>query len=150
MDTLTISYQNIKKALLSLKEALDDFADLETWYKNNPLNKDFDRCKRTYRDSLIQRFEFCTDLFWKYIKIYLEIIVLKTVDVHGPASVIKSACSANIISEDDGDMFIKMVKSRNLTSHIYKEETAELISSHIPSYYVLLIKYVDKLKPYLQ
>jgi len=98
------------------------------------------------RDSVIQRFEYCTDLFWKVMKIYLEDVQRMTLSVTGsPTGIIRSAVQAKIISEEQGEQCIEMIKSRNLTSHIYHEEVADDIAVKIPDFYQLMKTIVDKI-----
>ncbi len=90
-----------------------------------------------FRDSLIQRFEYCTDLFWKALR---EFIINK----HGievpasPKATIKAAFDIDTIDNDQYQQLIASINDRNLTSHAYREEVAIQISSHIISYYQLM------------
>lgn len=81
-------------------------------------------------DATLQRFEFTYELMWKTLKIFLE-------DIHGirtvsPRQVFKEAYSLSIIEQED--IFLEMIKSRNLLSHTYNEEQASDIYKKCPSY----------------
>jgi nucleotidyltransferase substrate binding protein (TIGR01987 family) len=81
-------------------------------------------------DATIQRFEFTYELMWKTLKIFLE-------DIHGirtvsPRQVFKEAYSLSIVEQED--IFLEMIKSRNLLSHTYNEEQALDIYKKCPSY----------------
>ncbi len=81
-------------------------------------------------DATIQRFEFTYELMWKTLKIYLE-------DIHGvraisPRQVFKEAYALSLIKEED--IFLEMIKSRNLLSHTYNEEQAIEIYERCPSF----------------
>src|SRR5436190_10205367 len=58
---------------------------------------------KTTRDSLIQRFEYCTDLFWKVTRIYLIEIEKMDVPVQSPRGIIRYAIKAGVFSEKEGD-----------------------------------------------
>lgn len=135
MDQLKRVYDNLAVGLDSLQQQIDYYAYLEANFGKISVpgidNKEF---KRTVCESLIQRFKFCVDLFLKYLKKYMDIVVKTPADVNGPAPVIRAAGKAKLISEVDAELFLEMLKIRNLTSHIYREEIAEEISADIAKY----------------
>jgi len=108
---------------------------------------DHEEAYRSFRDSLIQRFEISTDLFWKYLKIYLEDKIKIIPEANVPKPVIKATCKAKLISEKDSEMLLEMIQKRNLTSHIYKEEIADIVCKGIPTYFELMDKYSKQLTP---
>lgn len=146
MDTLKLKNETMMMALGRLRDAIRYFnMTILTQKEYFPAEMEPDEIKRSLRDSLIQRFEFCTDLFWKYIKKYLEEKLQLAPELNAPRPVIISACKAGIFSEDDAEMLLEMIKSRNLSSLIYKEEIADQISTKIPKYYDIMYKYVHGL-----
>lgn len=135
MDQLKRAHDNLNTALDRLQEQVDYYGHLEIHLEKISIpGMDSQEFVRTVRDSLIQRFEFCADMFWKYLKKYMDIVVKTPADVNGPAPVIRAAGKAKLISEVDAELFLEMLKSRNLTSHIYREEIAEEISADIAKY----------------
>lgn len=151
MGKLNLSYQNLNKALKTLKKAILAFNDIEklkSWNEENKLQfSNYEDMRDQLRDSTTQRFEYCTDLFWKYLKNYLEFYLHKPVEISSPKMVIKTACKTEMISESDTTKLINMIKDRNETSHIYKEEMAEDLIVKIPEYYKLMHKYAAILTP---
>ncbi|HBL98979.1 TPA: hypothetical protein DDZ86_05050 [Candidatus Dependentiae bacterium] len=145
MDKVTYKYKQLTAALRTLGKALAVFKDLET--RGRPFNPQVDYVDeyRIYRDSIIQRFEYTIDLFWKYLKTYLETaqvpLTLKT-----PSEIIRSSFSSGIISEDEAQQILEMLKSRNTTLHVYVEEVAEQLAHIIPGCYALLGKIIQRLK----
>lgn len=146
MRKLILAKQNMLAALATLEQAieqnekikmLDEHVLLVLGYKAD--------IEKSLQDSLIQRFEFCTDLFWKYLKRYEEEAYFLTLDEISPRSVITTACKAKIISEPDAELLLEMVKDRNFTSHTYKAEIAAQIGARVPQYYTVIKKYVDAL-----
>lgn len=99
------------------------------------------------RDSVIQRFEFSIELFWKYMRLFLEEYKHIPLDSIASCDIVRSACQIRLISEQDAQLCIDMIKSRNLTSHIYKEEIAEQLVHDIPAYYNHMQKILNNLQP---
>lgn len=92
------------------------------------------------RDSAIQRFEFTFELAWKTMKAYVE---EKGARVLFPKDAIKEAFRARIIS--DGDGWLDMLDTRNMTSHIYNEAMAEKVYARLAGYVPLFGKLIDEL-----
>lgn len=130
MSKLERKLNNFKNALERLKEAVEEFKQ--------------EHASDVVRDGLIQRFEFTYELSWKTTKEYLEDIGI--VDKNSPKAVIKEAYAQKIISNEKN--WLLMLKDRNMTSHVYKEELAEEIAQRIVHYYVkefeLLLRRIQK------
>lgn len=123
---------HFEKALLQLKLATDlasqrTLSDLE-------------------KQGLIQIFEFTHELAWNVLKDYIEyhggqILI-------GPKDTIREAFQKNLIT--DGEVWMEMIKSRNLTSHTYNEDTAKQITNNITQLYVSsFIQLSIKMKSFL-
>lgn len=98
-----------------------------------------------YRDSLIQRFEYSIDMFWKMLREF--IVEQHGIDVPAsPKAVLKQAFDISIIDETQYQVLISSVNDRNLSSHAYHEKIAEQISSHVQGYYLLMQQVTEKLK----
>ncbi len=81
-----------------------------------------------YRDGLIQRFEFTVELAWKSAKEYLE-DQGAVVQYATPRAVLKDAYAAGLISHPE--VWNEILSARNLTSHIYSEDTAISIADQV-------------------
>lgn len=94
-------YQNFDRAIVLLREALD----------NGP-----DALNALEREGVVQRFEYSFELAWKTLKDYMEHagFVFTTIT---PRQVIKDGFAAKIIT--DGQVWIDMLDHRNLLSHTY-------------------------------
>lgn len=81
------------------------------------------------RDASIQRFEFTVELAWKVLQKYLreERIICRS-----PRQCLKEAFKLGLI--EDNPKWLEMIDDRNLTSHTYKEETAQEIFKRLPDY----------------
>ncbi|MFW7382125.1 MAG: HI0074 family nucleotidyltransferase substrate-binding subunit [Oligoflexus sp.] len=71
------------------------------------------------RDATIHRFEFCVELAWKSAK------RLMGTATSAPKSVIREMAQNQLIEHID--FWLKAIDQRNLSSHTYKEELAELV-----------------------
>ena len=119
MDKLHEKYSRLTDAVNRLREALDD-------YKKYPLD--------SVRDGTIQRFEFCTELAWKTMREYL--LDQGFSDINSPKAVIKQAFAFGMIQ--DQQAWIDLQNDRNLTSHVYDEETAKVIFERIENKHLAL------------
>lgn len=127
----------------------DKIEQLEKVFENlkiiiDAYEKEKDRIiKDGLRDSIIQRFEFVTELSWKLMKKYLdENLVL---EVYSPRSVIKESYKQNLI--ENGELWLDILEDRNLTSHTYDENTANRIKDNIVNKYVLEFeKFIKRIK----
>lgn len=150
MAKLTLTRESLVAALEKLHNTLGYLEKMRSLEGSSAsiimANEDLER---SLRDSLIQRFEFCADLFWKYLKRYQEEELSMVPEANAPRFVIMNACKAKLISETDTEILLEMIKSRNFTSHIYKEELADQISKQIPEYYKIMYTYTEKLRPTL-
>ena len=92
-------------------------------------------------DGVLHRLEFTFELAWKTMKDYLEYqgIVEK---IGSPREVIKEAFSAGLI--DNGEIWIKMMISRNTLSHLYDEETSREIYDDIKEEYISEIRKLNE------
>lgn len=84
------------------------------------------------RQGLIQAFEFTHELAWNTLKDFLE--RSGATDLFGSVNATRAAFAAELI--ENGEAWMEMIKSRNLTTHTYDERTADQITSAILSSYV--------------
>lgn len=93
-----------------------------------------------FRDSLIQRFEFCYELAWKTLEEYL--IYQGLSGEHTPRRVLKVAYQHQIIEEKD--CWVAMISDRNMSSHEYSEEKMIALSQRIVDDYVGELVWLSK------
>jgi nucleotidyltransferase substrate binding protein (TIGR01987 family) len=93
--------------------------------------------------GLIKAFEYTYELAWNTMKDYLDYQGI--LDVAGSRDTIREAFKINLIG--DGEEWMNMLISRNLTSHSYNEKTADEIASAVINTYFALFKALEvKLK----
>lgn len=111
-------FSNYRKALSQLKAGVEiskerSLSDLE-------------------KQGIIQSFEYTHELAWKTLKDLLE--YRGNSDILGSRDATREAFSYGIIS--NGDIWMGMIRSRNLSSHTYNQDTAEeIVKSILTNYY---------------
>lgn len=110
-------FSNYKKAFSQIQEAVELMAirDLTALEKQ----------------GLIQAFEYTHELAWKTLKDFLE--NRGNTDIYGSRDAVRQAFALGLI--EDGETWMQMIKSRNLTSHTYDESTADSIITIIKDLY---------------
>lgn len=118
MNKLKDKLEDLEKALTKLKESAS----------RDPKIDDI------VIDATIQRFEFTYELSWKLMKAYLE--YQGNLEATSPRRAIQEAFKIRLI--EDGNQWLKMLESRNRTSHTYDEEIAWQIFNSIKEEYIPL------------
>jgi nucleotidyltransferase substrate binding protein (TIGR01987 family) len=82
--------------------------------------------------GLIQTFEYTHEMAWNTLKDFLE--ERGTKKLYGSKDATREVFKTGLI--ENGEIWMNMIESRNLTSHAYNEETAtEVISAILHSYF---------------
>lgn len=107
-------FHNLKRAFAQLDRAvsLDSYSELE-------------------QQGLIQCFEFTYELAWNTLKDFLE--EQGYTELTGAKDAIQQAFNVGLIG--DGENWMRMHRSRNLTAHTYNEATANEIATLIRQTY---------------
>ena len=107
---------NYQKALQQLKEAVE----LKRQRELSNLEK----------QGMIRAFEYTHELAWKMLSDFLK--SRGAAEIYGSRDASRQAFQLGLV--EDGELWMKMIQSRNLTSHVYDESIAEemigLISGH--------------------
>ncbi|PKM10968.1 MAG: nucleotidyltransferase [Gammaproteobacteria bacterium HGW-Gammaproteobacteria-3] len=136
MNNLDIRWQqrfnNYRKALFQLKEAVQ----LSRQRSLSNLEK----------QGVIQAFEICHELAWNVLKDYLQ--DQGTQNIKGSKDATRAAFKVDLIT--DGEQWMAMIQSRNLSSHTYDEQTAErLVTAIIDNYFPLFEDLQTEMEKYL-
>ncbi|SFD84180.1 nucleotidyltransferase substrate binding protein [Nitrosomonas sp. Nm166] len=136
MNDLDIRWQqrfsNYKKALLQLQNAVD----LSKQRTLSPLEK----------QGVIQAFEFTHELAWNMLKDFLQ--DQGNQNIKGSKDTTREAFKVDLIH--DGEQWMAMIQSRNISSQPYDERTAEqLVDAIIHNYYPLFIALKTEMEKYL-
>lgn len=96
--------------------------------------------------GVIQAFEVTKELSWKVMKDFLE--EQGKTDLFGSKTVVKEAFNVGLIT--NGETWLEMIKSRNLTSHIYDQsEILELLIVILNDYFERFSEFESKMKSFL-
>lgn len=83
------------------------------------------------KQGLIQSFEYTHELAWNTLKDFLENQGVQP--LYGSKDTTRSAFKTGLI--DDGEVWMEMIRSRNLTSHTYNQDIADEIAQAITQRY---------------
>ena len=96
--------------------------------------------------GMIKRFEFTYELAWNVLRDYFE--YQGNAGISGPRDAFREAFHKNLI--DDGDGWMEMIRSRNLSSYTYSEDIAKgLIDKIVNSYIHLFTALRERMKAIL-
>jgi nucleotidyltransferase substrate binding protein (TIGR01987 family) len=119
-------FNNYKKALAKLGEAVQ----LDAQRVLSELEK----------QGTIQAFEYTHELAWKVMQDFF--IDQGNTEIRGSKDATRQAFSVDLIT--DGDKWMEMIRSRNLTSHTYNEEISDEIYKNIVSvFYPLFVAFKE-------
>jgi len=135
MERLEERHQIFVQVLSTLDELIQQMQEIDSSHKYY----------KTLRDSMIQRFEYSIDAFWKILKSYLE-VKHGLIPPASPKGILKMALDLRIFSNNDYANLVRMIEDRNLTSHAYNSDLAQRISEAIPSFYAVLKRVSDNLE----
>ena len=117
-DYLTAKLKTFNKALHSFNLA----------FKSSPNQLEI--------DGGIQRFEYCFELCWKVMKIYLDEEGVE--GANSPRSVIKKSLVTGLVQDEM--IWLDMLMDRNRSTHTYDETRAKEIYGNLLRYYQEMIR----------
>lgn len=95
------------------------------------------------KEGLIQRFEYTHQLAWNVMKDYAE--YQGNNEISGSRDATREAFKMGLVADAEG--WMEMIKSRNDTSHIYNEDTAnEIIIKILNCYSTLFMDFNQKME----
>ena len=119
-------FNNYQKALKNLSEAVELASEREL--------------SKLEKQGLIQAFEIVYELSWNTIRDFYK--SQGDADIQGSRDAFRLAFNRGLIV--DGELFMNTIKSRQLTSHSYNEETADIIYMDIVNEYYSGFKQLEK------
>lgn len=125
MERLKESLFYLDKALQTLDDSFE-VVEIAKQIGNDKL------LQATY-DSMIQRFEYCYENFWKFLKLYLK-IMYDLDEIHSPKGIFREWVKIKLCTEHQGEILIKIAQARNETSHGYSQQKADYIRPYILEY----------------
>lgn len=121
---------------------LQRFQNLEKAFREFSSACSLEHYSKLERSGLIQTFEYTFELAWKTLQ---DLLLSRGYEgILGPRPVIEQAFQDGIIK--DGETWVKMLLSRNLTVHTYNEKIAEELAGLIKTlYYPLIAIFIENL-----
>lgn len=92
------------------------------------------------KQGLIKSFEFTFELAWNLMRDYA--LYQGFQEIRGSRDAIRQAFAMELISE--GETWMEMLASRNITSHTYDEKTADEIIDKIIENYIPLFQALER------
>lgn len=125
----SVNLSEYEKAILTLNESI------ELHQQSQENSKE----KRAFRDTCIQRFEFCIELAWKVSRKVMGVVS------NSPNSVVREMAQDSLI--EDPAMWLEFVEARNKSSHTYDEDIAKEVFAIVlqfPEYGLSLLEELKK------
>jgi len=137
-------FSNYRKALKKLSQAIY----IITLNNTNDIDDEdmMLEIEQVLKEGLIQRFEYTHELAWNVMKDFAEYQGNST--IKGSRDATREAFKMQLLG--DAEIWMDMLKSRNITSHTYIKETAEEIYLKIVNQYysqfILFEKIMEELR----
>jgi len=116
----------------NLQRALKGFADLLA-FDGEDLS---DIARDGIENGRIQKFEYCAELFWKYVRSCLQTEGMEV--PNSPRGAMKEALARGFLAEAEYPAGMQIYEDRNTCSHIYRQEVIPLILGRLPAHLALM------------
>lgn len=137
----TTIYPRWEQKLESYRKALNRLAEIVNCSKERSLTE-FER------DGLVQRFEFTHEMAWKLMMSFCKFQSPEE-ELFGSKDSTRWAANHELL--EDGETWMDMIRSRNLTSHNYDGEVAESIVKKVSDeYFPLMQKFLFRMQALAQ
>jgi len=115
----------LKYKVEELKDALNNFEEsLSIKLEDlSPIVTD------SVKSGRVQKFEFCIELIWNTVKVYL--LEVNGIDTKGPKPAIKEFYNSGFLSAKEYEALIEAIDDRNKLSHVYKKQQFEEIYQRV-------------------
>ncbi len=94
-----------------------------------------------FLDLAVKRFEFTYEMSWKAIKRYLDYI---GISASSPRACFKEAFSQGLLADEQ--IWLEMIESRNLSSHIYSQDEVSGILMRLDDYKAAFDRLLQRLE----
>ena len=127
MNLFVQKYDDALKALKTLSEILQE------------------KYSTTIQDAAIQRFEYTTEAIWKCLQVYLK--ESEGIISASPKSCMREAKRIGLLNDRETECALEMIDARNMTSHTYHKEVADLLYKQLPIFEELMVIILNKIEP---
>lgn len=135
----------MQKLLKSFENIIKIFYEHQALYIADPTAEN-EEVFVIMRDAMIQRFKYCTNLIWKIFNDYLKQVEKVDIESSSPRGMVREAVYVGLLSEVEGYACMRMIESRDRTSHSYYLEIAKDLAQAVPEYYLLMKKIIDRIQ----
>lgn len=127
----------MSKVDIRWKQRFDNFKNAFSVFEQAVLLTKERSLSELEKQGLIQSFEFTHELAWNVLKDYLEYQGIS--NLIGSRDVSREAFQKNLVTQ--GEVWMEMLKSRNLTSHTYNKKVAdEIVLRIVQRYYACFLE----------
>jgi nucleotidyltransferase substrate binding protein (TIGR01987 family) len=116
----------------NIQRALKGFADLLA-FDGEDLS---DIARDAIENGRIQKFEYCAELFWKYVRSCLQAEGKEV--PNSPRGAMKEALARGFLTETEYPAGMQIYEDRNTCSHIDRQEVIPLILGRLPAHLALM------------
>ncbi|NDC52809.1 MAG: nucleotidyltransferase [Planctomycetia bacterium] len=96
----------------------------------------------------IQKFEYCTELFWKHLRACL---LAEGLDVpNSPRAALKAGLERGFVKDGEYQGVLDLLADRNTCSHIYRQTLMPAILSRLPAHCRTMQSVFSRLRPLCQ
>jgi nucleotidyltransferase substrate binding protein (TIGR01987 family) len=88
----------------------------------------------------VKRFEMAYEAGWKFLKTYLEVV--HEVQAQSPRAIFAACQAHRVFSGEDSSALVLLVDDRNMTTHVYDQDSAQEVCDLITQHYQSLGKIV--------
>jgi nucleotidyltransferase substrate binding protein (TIGR01987 family) len=93
----------------------------------------------------IQKFEYCTELFWKHLR---SSLLAEGLDVpNSPKAAIKAGLDRGVVLEGEYQAALDLIADRNTCSHVYRQAILPMIVARLPEHARLMQAITARLVP---
>ena len=96
------------------------------------------------RRGKVQKFEICTELLWKTMKVFL--FENYGVDLASPKPIMKSFYSNGLCGNEEYECMLEIIDERNRLSHLYRKEMILPLLEKLSHYYTVMRKAADSMR----
>ncbi len=139
-----------EQRLANYVKALNKLSQAITYIRHHYMEEDHENYNGDWgnvldemvKEALIQRFEYTHELAWNVMKDYA--VYQGNANVGGSRDATREAFQLKLIS--DGDVWMEMISSRNITTHTYKAEVAdEIYAKILNEYYPAFLEFNENM-----
>lgn len=147
---LSRKYDTLSQAISALEKSINHHKGSHELFKKTLFETKDDEifrsnCVIAARESIIHRFKYTVPLLINFLRKYCEInYIEQSLDMKSTADTIRICTNNKLLTEEEGQQILKMLKAHSQTPYIYYEEVAVMLEHEIPQYCPVLRSMIDR------